>query len=159
MAVEMNSEKGEFMRDALCLSRFLEAQDGVYGLALAEIQRGKKQGHWMWFIFPQIRGLGTSATARHYAITSKAEAAAYLCHPILGQRLLACCSALMSLNGKSATDVFGFPDDLKLRSCLTLFSMVAEQQSLFSKVLSKYYAGVPDDRTLEILGCAVPVRP
>jgi uncharacterized protein (DUF1810 family) len=136
------------------LSRFVEAQRGVYDQALAELQRGRKQSHWMWFIFPQIDGLGSSTTARHYAIKSAAETKAYLGHPLLGDRLVKCCEALLNIRDKSASEIFGFPDDLKLRSCATLFSIVAGEGSVFSRVLDKYFEGKPDQRTIELLGDA-----
>ena len=140
-------------QDEFLLTRFVKAQEGVYEEALAEIRLGMKKSHWMWFIFPQIEGLGSSMTAEHFAIKNKAEAEAYLRHPILGRRLLHCCAALMSRQDKSAAQVFGYPDDLKLRSSMTLFSIVAEDSSPFDKVLEKYYSGVPDAQTIDILGC------
>ncbi|RPI02323.1 MAG: DUF1810 domain-containing protein [Calditrichaeota bacterium] len=139
-------------RDEFQLSRFVEAQEDIYDRALAEIHGGKKNSHWMWFIFPQIAGLGRSGMAAYYAIHSRAEAAAYLHHPILGARLLNCCAALMEVEGKSALQIFGSPDDLKLRSCMTLFSIVADKDSLFERVLKKYYRGKSDFRTLNLLG-------
>ena len=140
------------------LSRFIEAQRGVYEQALAELEQGRKQSHWMWFIFPQIDGLGSSSTAKHYAIKSVAEAKAYLEHPLLGARLVKCCEALLNIRGKSASQIFGFPDDLKLRSCATLFSRVAGEGSVFSRVLDQYFEGKPDQRTIELLNDSHPTN-
>ena len=137
--------------DPFGLARFVEAQQGVYEQALGELRRGLKETHWMWFIFPQIEGLGNSSTARHYAIKSAEEAKAYLEHPVLGARLAACCETLLTLEGRSAAEIFDFPDDVKLRSCATLFSVVAGEGSVFGRVLRKYFKGKPDQRTLELL--------
>jgi uncharacterized protein (DUF1810 family) len=137
--------------DLFALNRFIEAQAGVYQRALAEIKRGDKRSHWMWFIFPQLDGLGRSSTARFYAIKSVDEAVAYLKHPVLGLRLIECSAALLQLQGLSASDIFGFPDDLKLRSCMTLFGSVSEPDSVFARVLAQYFQGAPDHRTLELL--------
>ena len=139
-------------QDEFLLTRFVKAQEGVYEEALAEIRLGMKKRHWMWFIFPQIAGLGSSMTAEHFAIKNKSEAEAYLRHPILGKRLLDCCAALMSLQDKSAEQIFGYPDDLKLKSSMTLFSIVAEDSSPFDRVLEKYYSGIPDAKTIDLLG-------
>lgn len=138
--------------DRFQLDRFLDAQKNVYNLALQELRDGEKSSHWMWFIFPQIHGLGSSGTAIRYAIRSIEVARAYLAHPILGPRLLACCQALMGVDGKSATDVMGYPDDVKLRSSMTLFALAAANPDLFLQVLSKYFDGHPDPATCEILG-------
>jgi uncharacterized protein (DUF1810 family) len=138
--------------DPYDLNRFLQAQDCVYNQALLEIKSGRKCTHWMWFIFPQIDGLGFSSTARHYSIKSIEEARAYLDHPILGPRLLECAEAAVRVEGRSAQQIFGSPDDLKLRSCATLFARVAPQGSVFDRLLEKYYASARDDRTLELLG-------
>jgi uncharacterized protein (DUF1810 family) len=137
--------------DRFELNRFVQAQEEVYPRALAEIRRGRKRSHWMWFIFPQIDGLGYSSTARFYAIKSKGEAKAYLDHPLLGRRLIECGEALLQVEGVSAAEVFGYPDDLKLRSSMTLFASVAETNSVFSRVLERYYEGQPDQKTLELL--------
>jgi uncharacterized protein (DUF1810 family) len=131
--------------------RFVDAQRDVYHQALAEIRAGRKRSHWMWFIFPQIAGLGSSSTSVYYAIPDRAEAEAYLAHPILGPRLIECAEALLVLTGVSATEVFGTPDDLKLRSSATLFAEVSEPGSVFEAVLEKYYGGHRDSRTLELL--------
>ena len=138
--------------DPFLLERFLDAQKGLFEQALQELRAGHKQSHWMWFIFPQIHGLGSSGTAIRYALKSFEEAKAYLAHPVLGPRLLACCQALMGGDGKSATDVLGYPDDIMLRSSMTLFALAAENPDPFLQVLSKYFGGHPDPATCEILG-------
>ena len=117
--------------DPFDLGRFVQAQQGVYSRALAEIKNGNKRTHWMWFIFPQIDGLGSSATARKYAISGIEEAEAYLKHPELGPRLVECAEAALAVEGRSATEIFGYPDDLKLKSCATLFAAVATPGSVF----------------------------
>jgi uncharacterized protein (DUF1810 family) len=134
------------------LSRFVAAQAGVFDRALQELCGGRKRSHWMWFIFPQLEGLGTSSMAAEYAIRSLDEARAYLQHPLLGPRLRECCQVLLSIEGKTALEIMGSPDYLKLRSCMTLFSLVAEPHSVFEKVIAKYYESEPDRRTLELLG-------
>jgi uncharacterized protein (DUF1810 family) len=146
-----NQSSHQAINDPFELKRFVEAQDGVYKQALAELNRGHKESHWMWFIFPQIEGLGRSSTARFYAIKSANEAKAYLQHPLLGQRLIECSNALMQHTGKSASEIFGFPDDLKLRSSMTLFARTSESESVFSKVLGQYFAGQLDQQTLALL--------
>ncbi len=133
------------------LDRFLRAQAENYEQALSEIRSGRKRTHWMWYIFPQIDGLAFSATAKFYAIQSIDEARAYLDHAVLGARLRECAEAALGVKGRSATEIFGRPDDLKLRSCATLFAQVVPG-SVFDRVLEKYYAGQPDDRTLRLLG-------
>ena len=137
--------------DPFNLSRFLQAQERSYETALAELKRGSKQSHWMWFIFPQIAGLGSSPTAQFYAIQSRAEAEAYSAHPILGPRLIACAEALLGIEGKSALEIMGSPDDLKLRSSATLFAAIAPTGPIFHLLLDKFFGGEPDPRTLEIL--------
>jgi uncharacterized protein (DUF1810 family) len=134
------------------LNRFVHAQEGVYERALSEIRSGRKRSHWMWFIFPQYDGLGFSSISKHYAIRSVAEAEAYLRHPVLGPRLVECCEAAVSVEGLSAADVFGSPDDLKLRSCVTLFAAVAPRGSVFEQVLDRFFGGARDDRTLRLVG-------
>jgi len=134
------------------LTRFLFAQEDVFDTALAELRRGRKESHWMWFIFPQLAGLGHSAMARRYAIRDLNEARAYLEDPVLGLRLLDCCQALLSLQGKTASQIFGDPDDLKLRSAMTIFALVSEPGSTFYEVLAKYFGGIRAARTLELLG-------
>ncbi|MEQ1831474.1 MAG: DUF1810 domain-containing protein [Candidatus Eisenbacteria bacterium] len=143
--------------DPYDLARFLEAQDGVYAQALAELQRGTKYSHWMWFVFPQLDGLALSSTASRYAIKSLDEARAYLAHPVLGARLQACAEAVLAVQGRSATQILGTPDDLKLRSCATLFSLVSAPGSVFEQVLVKYYGGGRDRLTLRLLGLDEPV--
>lgn len=133
------------------LDRFVEAQRGVYEQARAELQRGRKTGHWMWFIFPQIAGLGFSATSQHFAIRSLDEARAYLQHPALGLRLREISKILLSINGKTADEIFGSPDDLKLRSSMTLFARTTEDNAIFLDVLRKYFGGVEDARTIELM--------
>ncbi len=137
--------------DQFDLNRFVQAQEEIYPRALAEIKRGQKRSHWMWFIFPQIDGLGYSSTAKFYAIKSSDEAKAYLNHPLLGKRLVECAELLLKIMGKSAADIFGYPDDLKLRSSMTLFARVSPADSVFSRVLEQYFGGEPDQRTLELL--------
>ena len=137
--------------DPFNLNRFVEAQSDVFQRALTELKRGEKRSHWMWFIFPQIDGLGYSSTAKFYAIKSKDETKAYLNHSLLGPRLIECSKVLLQHQGLSASDIFGFPDDLKLRSSMTLFATVSEPDSVFSRVLGQYFEGQPDDRTRELL--------
>jgi uncharacterized protein (DUF1810 family) len=138
-------------QDAFNLERFVTAQEGTYAQALGELKAGQKTTHWMWFIFPQVAGLGTSHMARKYAIGLRTEAEAYLAHPILGPRLLECSEALLTVTGRTAHEIMGSPDDLKLRSSMTLFRATAEPPAPFQSVLDRYYAGHPDERTLEIL--------
>ena len=123
----------------------------MYLKALAEVTNGKKVTHWMWFIFPQLKGLGFSETAKFYGITDLDEAAAYLSHPILGRNLVAISEVLLKIKGKSATVIFGTPDDLKLRSCMTLFSKVPNADPVFKKVLDQYFMGIADARTIQLL--------
>jgi uncharacterized protein (DUF1810 family) len=136
------------------LSRFVRAQKHVYADALSEITNGRKRTHWMWFVFPQLAGLGVSATSERYAIATVDEARAYLDHPILGPRLLECSESLLRVEGRSATAILGTPDDLKLRSCATLFASVSAPGSVFDRVLEKYYGGARDPKTLRLLGMA-----
>jgi uncharacterized protein (DUF1810 family) len=140
--------------DPYDLNRFLKAQENDYASALAEIRNGQKTSHWMWYIFPQFDGLAVSSTSKHYAIKSVPEAKAYLAHPILGPRLLECAEAVLQLEGRSATEIFGSPDDLKLRSSATLFACVSPPGSAFDRLLGKYYGGVRDRKTLQLLGLA-----
>ncbi len=134
----------------MSLERFVAAQESVYPRALAELKAGKKQSHWMWFIFPQIAGLGHSAMAQMYAIQSLDEAKAYLAHPVLGPRLRECCEAVLAVEGKTAHAIFGSPDDLKFRSSLTLFDL-ASPGDIFRAALDKYFGGHPDPLTLQKL--------
>ena len=136
------------------LARFVRAQEGDFAQALDEIRRGRKRTHWMWYIFPQFEGLGSSSTSRHYAIKSLAEARAYLAHPLLGAHLLECCEALLAVEGRSANAIFGSPDDLKLHSSATLFDQVAPAGSVFARVLDRYYGGQRDAATLRLLRAA-----
>ena len=136
------------------LDRFVKAQDADYDRALSEIRRGRKQSHWMWYVFPQFDGLGSTPTSKRYSIKSIAEAKAYLDHPILGPRLIECVEATLAVDGRSALEIFGSPDDLKLRSCATLFACVSPAGSAFDRLLAKYFQGVRDDRTLELVGIA-----
>ena len=136
------------------LARFVAAQRGSYEHALAEIASGRKRSHWMWYVFPQFAGLGISATSRKYAIASLAEAAAYLRHELLGPRLVACASAALAVEGRSAREIFGSPDDLKLRSSATLFAHVSPEGSVFHRVLDKYFDGEPDDATLRLVAAS-----
>ncbi|WP_454855839.1 DUF1810 domain-containing protein [Rhizobium binxianense] len=136
------------------LHRFIDAQNGIYEQALAELKAGRKRSHWMWFIFPQIAGLGSSAMAEKYAIRSAEEAAAYLADPILGSRLIRCVEAVLSIDGRSAHDIFGSPDDLKLCSSMTLFAAVSDHGSPFHKVIERFCQGRFDERTIEMLSAA-----
>ena len=133
------------------LNRFTNAQEGVYERALAELKSGQKRSHWMWFIFPQVEGLGQSPTSQYFAIKSVAEARAYLAHPLLGARLRESAEAVLALKGRSASEVFGFPDDLKFRSCMTLFAEIAGADSIFAYVLQKVFNDQRDRQTLEFL--------
>ena len=137
--------------DPFSLNRFVEAQEGAYERALSEIRAGQKRSHWMWFIFPQYDGLGFSSISKRYAIKSLAEAEAYLRHPVLGPRLLECAEAALAVEGRSAAEIFGFPDDMKLRSCATLFARASPPRSVFECVLDKYFKGEPDERTLQLI--------
>ena len=139
------------MDDPYDLERFVRAQRDDYELALSEIVTGRKRSHWMWYIFPQIEGLGSSAMSRRYAIKSQAEARSYLNHAVLGPRLLACVEALLNLEGRSVEQIFGFPDDRKLRSCATLFAEVSPSGSVFQRLLEKYFQGERDVATLQRL--------
>lgn len=148
----MNTPHAATDPDPWNLARFVSAQEGVFENALAELRQGGKRSHWMWFIFPQVEGLGSSSMARRYALHSLDEARAYLDHPVLGPRLLECCHALLDLHGRSALQVMGHPDDLKLRSSVTLFALAREARPEFRAVLSHYFGGHLDPRTLELLG-------
>ena len=134
------------------LDRFIDAQQTVYEQALAEIRGGRKQSHWMWFVFPQFDGLGFSETSRRYAVKSLDEATAYLAHPVLGPRLLECAEAVLGLEGRSAADIFGSPDDMKLHSSATLFAHVSPDGSVFHRLLDKYFQGLPDETTISLVG-------
>ncbi|WP_426064019.1 DUF1810 domain-containing protein [Flavobacterium sp. DSP2-3-1] len=133
------------------LIRFLEAQNQVYLKALSELKKGKKNTHWMWYIFPQLKGLGSSETAHFYGIKDWNEAIEYLQHPVLGQHLIEISLVVLQLEGKTASEIFGTPDDLKLRSCMTLFATIKNANPVFAKVLEKYFNSIPDERTLQLL--------
>ena len=130
------------------LERFVSAQRGVHEQALAEIRAGRKRSHWMWFVFPQLEGLGRSSMSQRYSIRSIEEARGYLNHPVLGPRLLECVNAVLAVEGRSAHAIFGSPDDMKLRSCSTLFAAVSPSGSAFHRLLEKYFEGVGDAETL-----------
>lgn len=142
--------------DPFELERFVSAQRGAYEMARAELQRGAKRSHWIWFIFPQVAGLGSSGMAQRYAIQSRAEAAAYLAHPVLGPRLVTCATTLLAHADKSVADIMGHPDDLKLRSSMTLFAAVSGPGSPMQAVLDAFYDGAPDERTLAFLARPSP---
>jgi uncharacterized protein (DUF1810 family) len=133
------------------LQRFVGAQDPVIDAVQDELRQGRKRTHWMWFIFPRLAALGASTTAKHFGIESLDEARAYLAHPVLGPRLRACCGLLLQVEGHTAHQIFGYPDELKLRSCLTLFDLAANGEPLFQQCLARYYAGKPDAKTIELL--------
>lgn len=146
---ELGRRNLETIGDPYNLDRYIEAQTGLFEQACFELRRGRKTGHWMWFIFPQIAGLGLSPTSQHYAIRSLHEAQAYLEHPILGPRLREICRILLGIEGRTAHEIFGSPDDMKLRSSMTLFAHATPDNAVFADVLSKYFGGVEDERTLE----------
>ena len=137
--------------DPYDLARFLLAQQSIYEQAISEIRQGKKRMHWMWFIFPQFAGLGFSSQSKLYAINSLDEARAYLRHPILGPRLIEAAKACLEIEGRSALDVFGTPDDAKLRSSMTLFSLASSGETVFPDVLSKFFDSKRDNRTSELI--------
>ena len=137
--------------DQFDLQRFITAQDNVYRGVIAEIRSGGKKTHWMWFVFPQIDGLGFSTTTKRYSIKSIGEAQQYLQHPVLGKRLRECAEALLMVSGRSIAEIFGAPDDLKLQSSMTLFASVSESGSVFFRVLEKYFKGKQDTKTLRLL--------
>jgi len=138
------------MDDVHGLQRFIDAQAPVWGRVQAELAAGAKTSHWMWFVFPQLRGLGRSATAVRFGIASLAEAVAYWQHPLLGARLKACSERVLQIDGKSALQIFGSPDDLKLRSCMTLFERAAPGEAVFGSVLKKYFSDARDAQTLKL---------
>jgi uncharacterized protein (DUF1810 family) len=144
------TDGGFGMAESFDLGRFVTAQDGVYGQVRAELGAGRKASHWIWFVFPQLEGLGRSAMAQHYAIASAAEARAYWAHPVLGPRLAQCTELVLAVEGRSAHQIFGAPDDLKFRSCMTLFAR-ATGAPVFSRALEKFFGGEPDPRTIERL--------
>ena len=143
--------RGTSADDPFDLERFVTAQEGDYERALSEIRSGRKRTHWMWYVFPQVEGLGSSPTSRRYSIKSLEEARAYLDHPILGPRLRATADAALAVEGRAARDVFGSPDDLKLRSSATLFASLSPPGSVFDRLIDKYFGGERDTRTLQLL--------
>ena len=148
---EEKRARAQPMSDDYNLQRFLEAQDHVYDTVLDELRAKRKSSHWMWFIFPQIKGLGHSGTAAKFAITSLEEAKAYLQHPVLGPRLRECTQLVLNVEGHSAEQIFGYPDNLKFRSCMTLFMTATTDNKVFKDALLKYFEGKPDTLTLDIL--------
>jgi uncharacterized protein (DUF1810 family) len=137
--------------DPYDLDRFVRAQHGVYEQALAELVAGRKRSHWMWFVFPQVAGLGSSLMSQRYAIGSAAEAERYLAHPLLGSGLIRCVEAMLAAKGRSAHEILGYPDDVKLHSSLTLFAAVSEAGSVFHRALDRFFDGARDDKTLNRL--------
>jgi len=137
--------------DPFELQRFVDAQESIYAEVVAELRAGQKRTHWMWFVFPQHRALGHSAMAKRYGISSMTEAKAYVAHAVLGARLAQCCELVLAVKGRTANEIFGSPDDLKLRSSMTLFAAAVPEVTLFARVLEKYYGGQPDACTLELL--------
>jgi uncharacterized protein (DUF1810 family) len=140
------------MDDPYHLDRFVTAQEPVIATVVDELRAGHKRSHWMWFVFPQLRGLGTSSMAQLFGIGSLAEAQAYLAHPVLGARLRECCTLILQVPQRSAREILGSPDDLKFRSCLTLFWLAEPQEPLFRACLDRFYRGEPDPRTLALCG-------
>jgi uncharacterized protein (DUF1810 family) len=137
--------------DQFDLNRFMSAQKNIYATVLSELRSGQKRTHWMWYIFPQIDGLGYSSTAKYYSIKSIEEARQFLNHPVLGTRLLECTKAVLAIKGRSISEIFGYPDDLKHKSSMTLFAYVADPDSVFIRILDKYFHGEQDVRTLNLL--------
>lgn len=147
----MTKDRYTVNEDRFALDRFINAQQGVYDRALAEIKNGRKQTHWMWYIFPQLKGLGQSETSKYYAIKSQEEALAYLNHSVLGSRLRESAAAVLTVKERTVSEIFGYPDDLKLKSSMTLFSRVPSDPAVFIRVLDKYFQGEPDAKTLQLL--------
>jgi uncharacterized protein (DUF1810 family) len=139
------------MDDPYDLHRFVQAQQDIYAQAVDELADGHKTSHWMWFVFPQLRGLGRSPMATRFGIASLDEARAYLDHPLLGSRLKQCVRLVLRIDGRSINEIFGSPDDMKFRSCMTLFDLAAPQEAIFAQALQKYFGGTPDERTLTLL--------
>jgi uncharacterized protein (DUF1810 family) len=146
------------MKDPHDLQRFVDAQEPVFERVLAELSQGRKRSHWIWFVFPQIAGLGRSPMARKYAITSLDEAEAYLRHPILGQRLQDCTRLVNQVEGSSIAEMMGYPDDLKFRSSMTLFARATPKNSIFAEALRKYFNGESDQQTLNLLTGLLRIR-
>lgn len=140
------------MSNESSLQRFVEAQATSYSTALSEIKQGRKQTHWMWYIFPQLKGLGVSSTAQFYGLNGATEAKQYIEHPVLSQRLLTLCDALLELKSSNATAIMGSPDDVKLKSSMTLFASLPDANPVFQRVLDKFYQGAQDPNTLRLLG-------
>jgi uncharacterized protein (DUF1810 family) len=140
------------MAENFGLERFTEVQRGAYDRAVSELRQGEKRTHWMWYIFPQLAGLGRSSTAIRYGIASIDEARAYLEHPVLGPRLIECTKLVLEAGKTSPSDIFPYPDDLKFRSCMTLFANAAPAERVFDLALQKFYAGEPDPETCRLLG-------
>ncbi|MDO9500177.1 DUF1810 domain-containing protein [Falsiroseomonas sp.] len=140
--------------DPFDLARFVQAQDTVMAEVQRELRQGRKYGHWMWFVFPQLRELGRSATARHYGISSLAEARAYAAHPLLGQRLVDCTALVLAVPDRTVHAIFGSPDDLKFRSCMTLFAAAWPEQPVFAEALRRHFGGAADSLTLDLLASA-----
>ncbi|GGG50449.1 hypothetical protein GCM10010964_42170 [Caldovatus sediminis] len=139
------------MADPFDLERFVRAQEPVIADVRRELRAGRKRTHWMWFVFPQLRALGRSPTAQRYGIASLAEAQAYMAHPVLGPRLIECAELVRAVQGRSAHEIFGNPDDLKLRSSMTLFAAARPEAAVFAEVLRRYFGGEPDPLTTELL--------
>lgn len=133
------------------LEHFSAAQDGIYQQVVSELSAGRKRSHWMWFIFPQLAGLGFSAMAQRYAVSGLAEARAYLAHPVLGARLRECSALVLAVQGATVHGIFGAPDNMKFHSSMTLFAQAAPDEALFRACLDKYFGGVPDQATLDLL--------
>jgi len=149
--IHLTTERAD---DPFDLNRFVQAQAPIYADALAELSAGCKRSHWMWFIFPQIDGLGFSETTKRYSIKTLAEARTYLAHPVLGARLVECTRTILALEGGTALGIFGKPDDMKLQSSMTLFASISPASSVFSAVLDKYFKGKPDPRTGDLIKAA-----
>ena len=147
----MDPNRPEQYADRFHLARFVRAQEPVYRRVLSELQAGEKMSHWMWFIFPQIRGLGRSPVSIEFAISGREEALAYLQHPVLGPRLKESTQLVLLVENRSALEIFGSPDDIKFRSCMTLFSKISTEDDIFERALQKYFNGVPDKLTLDRL--------
>ena len=147
------------MNDPFDLQRFVNAQNPVFEQVCSELRQGRKESHWMWFVFPQLRGLGKSSMADRFGISSQAEAKAYLAHPVLGARLVECTRLVNAIEGSSAQDVFGYVDSLKFRSSMTLFSLVSRGSNVFKDSLNKYFSGLPDSLTIENLRNSELIKP
>ena len=139
------------MGETFDLQRFVEAQERVYADVLLELKRGIKAGHWIWYVFPQIKDIGSSAMSLRYSISSIDEARAYCEHPVLGPRLVECTELVMAVEGRTIEDIFGYPDFLKFRSCMTLFAKACDGESIYQRALDRYFEGVPDPLTIDVL--------